>query len=114
MAREDATAVFGYGTTDAPFISVAGQKLTVALTLTFDPDQNATIKVWALDENCDGGTSSGAVFGYTFRDLTSRTNVFSYDGDAATITFNHASQKALAMGTPRFIWVEVSDGRPEG
>ena len=52
------------------------------------------------------------MLGYTFRGLPSRINSLSYDDAAGTITFNGDQQKALAMGTARFAWIEVWDGEP--
>jgi len=112
MVLEDGARAFAYGSDDAPFVRLAGQAITFTLTLAFDPTEDAAIKLLAIDDSCSGGTSSNAVFGFTFRELTSRVNTMSYDADAATITFNGVSQRALAMGTPRFMWIEVSDGKP--
>ena len=114
MLREDGTHAFAYGTGDTPFLGGDTQKITLTITLTFEPHPDTSIKFWAIDESCGGGNSSGAVLGYTFRELTTRVNQLSYDAAARIMTFNGQTQRALPMGTPRFAWLEVGDGAPEG
>jgi hypothetical protein len=110
MRSEDGSRAFAYGTGAAPFLTVDGSTLTFTLTLTFDPDDDSTIKLSALDADCSGGNSSGAVFEYTFTELKGRVNAISYTSDGGIVSFNGQTQKTVPIGTPRYVWIEVWDG----
>jgi len=111
MPREDGTRAFTYGSDSTPFVAVAGNTLTVALALTFDPDGDTTIKLAALNAECGGGNSSGAVFEYSFSEITRRQNTMVYDMSTGATAFNDGDkQTAVPMGTPRYVWIEVWDG----
>lgn len=110
MAQEDGSRAFAYGADRIPFVSKAGDRMTLTLTLNFDPGPDALIKVAALDAACTGGNSSGAVFEYSFSELSSRTLTLAYDIDTGAMTFNGEKETAVPAGTPRYLWVEAWDG----
>jgi hypothetical protein len=110
MRPEDGSRAFAYGADATPFLTVDGATITFTLTLTFDPDEDSTIKLSALDADCSGGNSSGAVFEYTFTELKGRVNAISYSSGAGIVSFNGQTQKTVPIGTPRYVWIEAWDG----
>jgi hypothetical protein len=114
MSLEPGGGAFRYGTDTRPFVTQDGAAITITIRLGFDPTADASIRFAALDANCDGNGTGGTVLGYTFNDVADRENIVTYDLDAATIAFNGTPQHAVPLGTPRYAWIEVWDGQPNG
>ena len=110
MWQENGTRAFRYGGDSEPFAAANGAGVTLRIALLFPPTPETVITLSALDAACEGGSSTGTVFSYSFRDITAVHNTFAYDPATGEIAFNGLAQQALALGTPRYIWVEVWDG----
>jgi hypothetical protein len=109
MSREDGTKAFTYGD-NGPFLSGGGSSITLTLGLKFTPGEDAVIKFSALDDSCSGKSSLSTVFTYAFSELAAGRNTITYDAAASEIGLNGQMQKALFVGTPRYLFVDVWDG----
>src|SRR5438034_6326162 len=109
MSREDGTKAFAYGDS-GPFVTGGGSSITLTVTLRFAPSENTLIKLSALDDACAGRSSLGTVFTYSFSELNSQRNTITYDAAASEVGLNGQMQKALFVGTPRYLFVDVWDG----
>jgi hypothetical protein len=109
LKLEDGTKAFSY-LSDLPFVQASGELFTINVALRFEPGPQATIKLSALDEECSGNSSSGTVFTYTFGELPSPRNTLTFNRSTEEVGLNGTMQKAVLLGAPRYLFIDVWDG----
>lgn len=107
MQKEDGTKAFKYGPDNNSFVSLQDDVLTFNIQLLFDLDSSPSkvIKFLAFNNNCINVT------GNAFTNIPNPGNSLTYNRTTTETKFNNGDSFFPSLGLPRFIWLEVWDGK---
>ncbi|MBI3952579.1 MAG: hypothetical protein HY336_01320 [Candidatus Doudnabacteria bacterium] len=111
MQQEDGAKSFTYGPDNNSFVSLSGDVVTFNISVLFDPmvSPNRVIRFNAFNANCSG------VYGNAFINFLTSNNTIAYNKATTGLKFNQEDEyMPTMMGLPRYIWLEVWDGKNDG